>query len=88
MVDKLREEAILSVKRGENLFLTGKAGTGKLGTTKHIIYKLSRHLKKIIHLTAPTGIAIINVNGTTINQFLGWLWSWRVLVVCMLILIE
>jgi DNA replication protein DnaC len=70
---KLQDEAILSAKQqGENIFLTGKMGTGKSWMTKPIIYELSRHLEKMIHVTAPTDITAINVNGTTINSWGGF----------------
>jgi len=50
---------------GKNVFLTGKAGTGK--TT------FLRQLKKTIHkrmvIVAPTGVAAINAGGSTIHSF-------------------
>lgn len=48
-----------------NLFVTGKAGTGKSTLLEHI--RLNSD-KKIIVL-APTGISAINVNGETIHSF-------------------
>ena len=49
----------------KNIFLTGKAGTGKT-TFLH-------HLKKISHkrmvVVAPTGVAAINAGGVTIHSF-------------------
>ena len=48
-----------------SLFLTGKAGTGK-STFLRYIYK---HTKKKAIVLAPTGIAAINVNGSTIHSF-------------------
>lgn len=48
----------------ENLFITGKAGTGKSTLLKHI-YSLNNN----IILLAPTGIAAINVGGETVHSF-------------------
>lgn len=48
-----------------NLFLTGKAGTGK--TT--FLRRLRRESTKRIVVLAPTGIAAINAEGVTIHSF-------------------
>lgn len=48
-----------------HLFLTGKAGTGK--TT--FLRELKRVLPKRMIVVAPTGIAAINAQGTTIHSF-------------------
>jgi hypothetical protein len=50
---------------GENLFLTGKAGTGK--TT--FLRNLKEHSCKRMVILAPTGIAAINAGGVTIHSF-------------------
>lgn len=50
---------------GNNLFLTGKAGTGK--TT--FLRQLKKESKKRIIVMAPTGIAAINARGVTIHSF-------------------
>jgi nucleoside-triphosphatase THEP1 len=47
-----------------NVFLTGKAGTGKTTFLKHII----AHTHKKAAIVAPTGIAAINAGGTTIHS--------------------
>jgi uncharacterized protein YpbB len=49
---------------GKNIFLTGKAGTGKTTFLKHIVE--STHKKCIV--TAPTGIAAINAGGVTLHS--------------------
>lgn len=62
--DAMQVKAIeLATVGRENLFLTGKAGTGKSWTTKRILERFERD-GRIIHLTAPTGIAAINIGGT------------------------
>lgn len=48
----------------KNVFLTGKAGTGKTTFLKHII----RHTYKNAVIVAPTGIAAINAGGVTIHS--------------------
>ena len=48
-----------------SLFLTGKAGTGKSTFLRYIF----KHTKKKAIVLAPTGIAAINVNGSTIHSF-------------------
>lgn len=50
----------------ENLFLTGKAGTGKTTFLKYI----RQTCKKQIAVVAPTGVAAINAGGETIHSFL------------------
>ena len=50
---------------GTNLFLTGKAGTGK--TT--FLRQLQKDAPKRMVVLAPTGIAAINAGGSTIHSF-------------------
>jgi len=49
----------------QNIFLTGKAGTGKTTLLKRI---KEESLKKMV-IVAPTGVAAMNAKGTTINSF-------------------
>ena len=50
---------------GCNIFLTGKAGTGK--TT--FLHNLKRNTPKRTIITAPTGVAAINAGGVTLHSF-------------------
>lgn len=50
---------------GTNLFLTGKAGTGKTTFLKH----LKEVSPKRMVVVAPTGVAAINAGGVTIHSF-------------------
>ena len=52
-------------KTSANLFLTGKAGTGKTTFLK----ELKRRSPKRMEVLAPTGIAAINAGGVTIHSF-------------------
>ena len=65
----MNEEAKLALQiietTGSNLFLTGKAGTGK--TT--FLRELKRSTSKRNVVLAPTGIAAINAEGVTIHSF-------------------
>ena len=48
-----------------NIFLTGKAGTGK--TT--FLHRLKMQSKKRMVIVAPTGVAAINAKGVTVHSF-------------------
>jgi len=50
---------------GKNIFLTGKAGTGK--TT--FLHNLRKKTHKRMIVVAPTGVAAINAGGVTIHSF-------------------
>ncbi|MGE0077093.1 MAG: helix-turn-helix domain-containing protein [Bacteroidales bacterium] len=50
---------------GKNIFLTGKAGTGKTTFLKHI----KEVSPKRMIVVAPTGVAAINAGGVTIHSF-------------------
>ncbi len=49
----------------QNLFLTGKAGTGKTTFLKYI----KAHTQKHTAVVAPTGVAAINAGGVTMHSF-------------------
>lgn len=52
---------------GSNVFLTGKAGTGKSYLLDYFIKEKQKDGKSVI-VTAPTGVAAINVNGATLHR--------------------
>ena len=52
-------------KTNRNIFLTGKAGTGK--TT--FLHKIKSESSKRLVVVAPTGVAAINAKGVTIHSF-------------------
>ena len=55
------------LKNGENVFLTGFAGTGK----SYILNKLKEKFKKKLTITSTTGIAAVNVKGQTLHSWAG-----------------
>lgn len=59
------------VMSGENLFLTGAAGTGKSFLLRFLIQELESRYPGEIGITAPTGIASANIGGQTIHSFAG-----------------
>ena len=61
------QKAVTFVKdTEENLFLTGKAGTGKTTFLKYIRTQTNKQSA----IVAPTGVAAINAGGETIHSFL------------------
>ncbi|MDE6317568.1 MAG: AAA family ATPase [Muribaculaceae bacterium] len=61
-----QEEALNEMLSGKNVFLTGEAGTGK----STIVKEFKRRTSKNCVFLAPTGIAAVNVGGSTIHSFL------------------
>ena len=54
---------------GDNCFLTGPGGTGKSTQLRAFIAECPRR----VSVTAPTGVAALNVSGMTIHRFCGML---------------
>ena len=55
-------------KTNSNIFITGKAGTGKSYLLK---YFRKNTIKKVLYC-APTGIAALNIDGVTLHSAFGW----------------
>ena len=71
MIEKLSKEQQLAkevLNSGENVFISGPAGTGKSTFLKNIIEEFEDSDKNIVVL-APTGVAARNVKGQTIHSF-------------------
>ena len=64
------ERAMKMVNEGENLFITGKAGTGKTTLLQEILKRNQNGAKKNIVVLAPTGVAAENAGGMTMHHFL------------------
>ena len=63
--DQFEEIISLFEKSSKNIFITGKAGTGK----SSLIRYLKNNTKKNLVLLAPTAIAALNINAKTIHSF-------------------
>ena len=55
------------INRGDNIFLTGEAGTGKSWLVERAVRGLGAEGKRV-NLLAPTGIAACNIGGQTIHS--------------------
>jgi len=70
--DEQTEVLTAVIDRGESVFLTGNAGTGKTFLLRVIIHELQMKLKrKTVVVTASTGIAAGNIGGVTLHSFAG-----------------
>lgn len=65
LTDEFKEILDILNNTSKNIFITGKAGTGKSTLLKYFV----EHTKKKHVILAPTGIAALNVNGQTIHSF-------------------
>lgn len=65
---RFAEALHLMEETGQNIFITGRAGTGKSTLLEHF-RSITR--KRIVVL-APTGVAAVNISGQTIHSFFGF----------------
>lgn len=66
MIEFSQEDALQILEDGDNIFLTGAAGSGKT----YLIQKFIKTSNKNIAITATTGIAALNIKGDTVHRFL------------------
>lgn len=66
-LNKCQRKAFEILKQGKNVFLTGEAGTGKSFLLNVFINYLKKKNMNYV-VTAPTGIAAINVGGSTLHR--------------------
>lgn len=65
--DAEQQAAIDAILSGENVFLTGGAGCGKSFVIEEAL-RLLRKKRRNVVVCAPTGIAALNVGGTTVHR--------------------
>lgn len=63
------KKALDLIKQGKNIFITGKAGTGK---STFLRYLQDEVLGDEFVYLAPTGVAAVNIGGATIHSFFGF----------------
>lgn len=66
--DKFLQALELMENSDKNIFITGRAGTGK----STLLDYFKKTTKKKIVVLAPTGVAALNVGGQTIHSFFGF----------------
>ncbi|MEM3854847.1 MAG: AAA family ATPase, partial [Conexivisphaerales archaeon] len=62
---KFKEALELMENTDKNIFITGKAGTGK----STLLLYFRNITKKKVAAVAPTGVAALNIRGQTIHSF-------------------
>ena len=62
------QKALDGIESKKNLFITGKAGTGK----STLLNYFRQHTQRKVVVLAPTGVAALNVQGETIHSFFGF----------------
>ena len=68
-INELFAQALAIMEEGEgNLFVTGKAGTGKSTLLSYFREKTDRQ----VVVVAPTGVAAVNIGGQTMHSFFGF----------------
>ena len=64
LTDEMRKAYDIIANSNDNVFITGKAGSGKTTFLKHLIH----NVQKRFIVTAPTGVAAINAKGVTLHS--------------------
>lgn len=69
-LNKEQKKALSYALKGDNLFISGGAGTGKSFLLRVIAWELRERRKEVV-VTAPTGIAAAAVDGATLHHTFG-----------------
>ncbi|KAJ2816915.1 DNA helicase, partial [Coemansia furcata] len=72
--DRQREAFDMAINKGQNMFITGSAGTGKSVLLREVIQAFRNQLRmdaNAVVTTASTGIAAFHIGGKTIHSFAG-----------------
>lgn len=70
-LDKEQHELVDLIMSGRNVFYTGSAGTGKSTVLKAFVKRFAARGMKV-NITAPTGRAALDINGSTTWTYAGW----------------
>src|SRR5690606_36062884 len=63
-----QKQVIYAIEDGNNVFVTGSAGTGK----SYLLQYLKRNYTSSgLHITASTGAAAVNIGGQTLHSWAG-----------------
>jgi DNA replication protein DnaC len=63
--EQFKQALHIMEQTGRNIFITGRAGTGK----STLLDYFRRNTRKKLAVLAPTGVAALNVKGQTIHSF-------------------
>ncbi|KAF3628538.1 hypothetical protein FXO38_28191 [Capsicum annuum] len=67
-----QNQILEAISKGNSIFITGSAGTGKTYLLQHIISELRKiHGKSRVFVIASTGVAACSLNGQTLHSFAG-----------------
>ena len=67
ILNEKQQEAYDAIERGESVFLTGAAGTGKTA----IIRKFNAETRRRVSMTSTTGTSALLMGGSTLHSYLG-----------------
>ncbi|MDD2565423.1 MAG: AAA family ATPase [Candidatus Gracilibacteria bacterium] len=67
-INEIFEKTFKLIESGKNIFITGKAGTGK----STLLEYFRDHTDKKVVVLAPTGVSAINIRGQTVHSFFGF----------------
>lgn len=67
LTEEMQKVMTIVTESNDNVFVTGKAGSGKTTFLKHLI----KNNKKNCIVAAPTGVAAINAGGVTLHSLFG-----------------